>query len=40
MEVYDYMSNNKIEDLMLSKLTKEEIISAKEKSRILQTNST
>lgn len=30
MEVYDYMSNNKIEDLMLSKLTKEELISAKE----------
>lgn len=30
MEVYDYMSNNKIEDLMLSKLTKDELISAKE----------
>lgn len=31
MEVYDYMSNSKIEDLMLSKLTKEELIRAKEK---------
>lgn len=31
MEVYDFMVNNKIEDLMLSKLTKEELISAKEK---------
>ena len=31
MEVYDYMSNSKIEDLMLSKITKEELIIAKEK---------
>ena len=31
MEVYDYMSNNNIEDLMISKLTKEELMSAKEK---------